>query len=243
MACGAQGLGRLAPVDWILECIHQVLTPPSLLGKRVLVTAGPTWEAIDPVRHLTNASSGKMGYALAKVAQRRGAAVTLVTGPTALVPPRGVKVVRIRSARQMHHAVMEAFSGVDAVVMAAAVSDYRPKVRASQKIKKTGDGEILELERSEDILLQLAEQKRSQILVGFAAETENVAENAREKLRKKNLDFIIANDVTAADSGFASDTNQVTILWPDGKVEALPLQDKEMVAGHIWDRLEYLWQQ
>ncbi|MGD8314116.1 MAG: bifunctional phosphopantothenoylcysteine decarboxylase/phosphopantothenate--cysteine ligase CoaBC [Syntrophobacterales bacterium] len=242
LACGVQGLGRLAPLDEIMERIRQVLTPQSLEGKKVLVTAGPTREMVDPVRHLTNPSSGKMGYALARVAKLRGAEVTLVSGPTFLNSPYGVKEIRVTTAQEMHQAVVEHMVQVDGVVMAAAVSDYRPKVTASEKIKKSDDNESLELERTDDILLRLGELKNNQILVGFAAETENVLENAKEKLQQKNLDFIVANDLTAAGVGFGSDTNEVTILWPGGEVENLPLESKELIAAHIWDRVERLWQ-
>ncbi len=241
LACGVQGLGRLAPVDEILENVLQVLTPSSLKGRSVLITAGPTREPLDPVRHLTNPSSGKMGYALAKVAKRRGAEVTLVSGPTDLSLPYGVRLVQVSTAHQMHQAVMAEFPKIDAIVMAAAVSDFRPRVSALEKIKKLSDSESLELERTEDILLRLGELKEGQILVGFAAETDNLLENAREKLRRKNLDFIVANDLTAADSGFASDTNEVTILWPGGDEERIPLETKEVVAHEIWDRVERLW--
>jgi len=241
LACGVQGLGRLAALPEIMEAIQGILTPQTLAGRRVLVTAGPTWEAMDPVRHLTNPSTGKMGYALARAAKRRGAEVVLVSGPTLLEAPAGVRLVRVQSARQMYDAVLEMFPSVDAVVMAAAVSDYRPKARAPQKVKKEQTVESLELERTEDILLRLGELKGRQILVGFAAETEKLLQHARAKLRQKNLDFIVANDLTAADAGFASDTNLVTILWPDGRAESLPLQDKDLVAGEVWDRVEGLW--
>jgi len=229
-------------VDNILENIRQVLTPSSLRGKRVLVTAGPTREPLDPVRYLTNPSSGKMGYALAQVARRRGAEVTLVSGPSHLLPPHGVRAVQISTAQQMHQVVMEEFPKTDAVVMAAAVSDYRPRVSASTKIKKLSDSDSLELERTEDILRRLGKLKKGQILVGFAAETDNLVENAREKLRLKNLDFIVANDLTAAHAGFASDTNEVTVLWPGGEVEKIPLETKEVIAAEILDRVERLWQ-
>lgn len=242
LACGVQGLGRLAPLEEILERIRQVLTHPSLEGKKVLVTAGPTREPMDPVRHLTNPSSGKMGYALAKVARRRGAEVTLVTGPTYLNPSLGVKMVRVETAQEMHLAVMEEFLQTDVVAMAAAVSDYRPRDAVAEKTKKAGSQYLLELERTEDILLSLGKQKKGQVLIGFAAETEKLLENAREKLHQKNLDFIVANDLTAAHAGFGTDTNEVTVLWPDGRTETLPLADKEEVAQEIWDRVEGLWQ-
>jgi len=241
LACGVQGLGRLAALPEIMEAIQELLTPQTLAGRRVLVTAGPTWEAMDPVRYVTNPSTGKMGYALARAARRRGAEVVLVSGPTFLESPQRVNVVRVQSARQMYGAVLDMFPSVDAVVMAAAVSDYRPKARAPQKIKKEQAVESLELEHTEDILLRLGELKGRQILVGFAAETEKLLQHARAKLRQKNLDFIVANDLTAADAGFASDTNLVTILWPDGRAESLPLQDKDLVAGEVWDRVEGLW--
>ena len=242
LACGVQGLGRLVPVDEILESIRRVLTPQSLKGKRVLVTAGPTREMLDPVRHLTNPSSGKMGYALASAARRRGAEVTLVSGPSSLALPHGVKQVQVTTAQEMHEAVMGQFSQVEAVVMAAAVSDYRPKKMAVGKIKKIKASESLELEKTEDILLRLGELKQGQILVGFAAETEDLLENAKQKLRQKNLDFIVANDLTAANAGFGCDTNEVTILWPGGEVEKLALKSKELIAMEIWDRVERLWQ-
>jgi phosphopantothenoylcysteine decarboxylase/phosphopantothenate--cysteine ligase len=241
LACGVQGLGRLAPADEIIESILQTLTPPSLAGKRVLVTAGPTQEPLDPVRHLTNPSSGKMGYALARVAGRRGGKVTLVSGPTHLSPPYGMETIHVQTAQQMHQAVADEFPQMDAVVMAAAVSDYRPKAVEPEKIKKAADNEMLELERTEDILFYLGVRKERQILVGFAAETENLLENAREKLHQKKLDLIVANDLRAADAGFQSETNQVTILWPEGRVESLPLDDKEVIAEQIWDRVESLW--
>jgi phosphopantothenoylcysteine decarboxylase/phosphopantothenate--cysteine ligase len=242
LACGVQGLGRLVPVDEILESIRRVLTPQSLQGKKVLVTAGPTREMLDPVRHLTNPSSGKMGYALASAARRRGAEVTLVSGPSSLAPPHGVKQIQVTTAQEMYEVVIEQFTQMEAVVMAAAVSDYRPKKRAVEKIKKIKASETLELEKTEDILLRLGKLKEGQILVGFAAETEKLLENAKAKLRQKNLDFIVANDLTAANAGFGSDTNEVTILWPGGEVEKLPLRSKEMIAMEIWDRVERLWQ-
>ena len=242
LACGVQGLGRLAPVDEILERIGQVSTRQTLQGKKVLVTAGPTRELLDPVRHLTNPSSGKMGYALARAAKWRGAEVTLVSGPSFLAPPQGISLVRVTTAQEMYKTVTEQFTQMDAVVMAAAVSDYRPKKRAEAKIKKIKASESLELEKTEDILLRLGELKQGQILVGFAAETEDLLENAKAKLRQKNLDFIVANDLTAANAGFGSDTNEVTILWPGGQVENLPSKSKEVIAMEIWDRVERLWQ-
>ena len=208
----------------------------------MLVTAGPTREKLDPVRHLTNPSSGKMGYALARVAKRRGAEVTLVSGPTFLAQPIGVKQVQVTTAQEMHQAVTEEFAQMDAVVMAAAVSDFRPKNTALEKVKKSSGNEVLELERTEDILLLLGQRKRGQILIGFAAETENLLENAKEKLQQKNLDFIVANNLTTANAGFGSDTNEVTILWPGNEAETLPLESKDLIAMQIWDRVERLLQ-
>ena len=242
LACGVQGLGRLAPLEEIVECVRQVLTPQSLQGKRVLVTAGPTREKLDPVRHLSNPSSGKMGHALARVANRRGAEVTLVSGPTFLAKPLGVKQIKVTTAQEMHQAVTEKFTQMDAVVMAAAVSDYRPKEAAAEKVKKSSDNNVLELERTEDILLLLGQLKKGQVLIGFAAETENLLENAKEKLQQKNLDFIVANDLTVANAGFGSDTNEVAIVWPGGKVETLPLASKDLIAMQIWNRVERLLQ-
>jgi phosphopantothenoylcysteine decarboxylase/phosphopantothenate--cysteine ligase len=230
LACGVQGLGRLSPLEEIMERVRQVLTPQSLQGRRVLVTAGPTRENLDPVRHLTNPSSGKMGYALAIVAKRRGAEVTLVSGPTFLAKPHGVKRIEVTTAQEMQQAVTEAYRQMDVVVMAAAVSDYRPKNEAAEKIKKSNSNNVLELERTEDTLLLLGQLKKSQVLIGFAAETENLLENAKEKLQQKNLDFIVANDLTAANAGFGSDTNEVAILWPGGEVETLPLASKDLIA-------------
>ena len=241
LACGVQGLGRLAHVDEILESIRHALTQQSLKGKKVLVTAGPTRELLDPVRHLTNPSSGKMGYALARTAKWRGAEVTLVSGPSSLLPPHGVSLIQVTTAQEMYEAVMDQFTQMDAVVMAAAVSDYRPRKRAMGKIKKIKASESLKLEKTEDILLRLGELKQRQILVGFAAETEDLLDNAKAKLRQKNLDFIVANDLTAADAGFGSDTNEVTILWPGGEVEKLPSNSKDVIAMEIWDRVERLW--
>jgi len=191
---------------------------------------------------LTNPSSGKMGYALARAAKWRGAEVTLVSGPSSLAPPHRVSLIRVTSAQEMYEAVVDQFAQTDAVVMAAAVSDYRPKKKVPEKIKKIKVSESLELEKTEDILLRLGELKQKQILVGFAAETENLLENAKVKLRQKNLDFIVANDLTAANTGFESDTNEVTIVWPGDKVENLSQKSKDAIAMEIWDRVERLWQ-
>lgn len=237
LACGWEGKGRLAEPEAILETIKAALSPQDLAGERVLVTAGPTWEALDPVRFISNRSSGKMGFALARVAKRRGAAVTLVSGPTALRPPPGVKFVQVESAIQMRDVVMENLEEATVVVKAAAVADYRPVEIRGDKIKKEQDNYVLSLTRTPDILAQVGARKGERIVVGFAAETRALLENAREKLLRKNLDWIVANDVTKPGSGFATETNQVTLMGRDGTLEELPQMSKEEVAWAILDRV------
>ncbi|MFC2072669.1 bifunctional phosphopantothenoylcysteine decarboxylase/phosphopantothenate--cysteine ligase CoaBC [Chloroflexota bacterium] len=237
LASGKMGLGRLAEVENIIGTIKQVLgRSGDLAAKRIVVTAGGTQEAIDPVRYVGNRSSGKMGYAIAEAARDRGAEVTLITAPTSLPEPVGVEVVHIASAVQMKEAVTRATAQADALIMAAAVADYQPKSAAGQKIKKeaTGAGLTLEMVKTPDIL---AEVKGSFLRIGFAAETENHVENARKKLADKQLDLIAANDVTAPDSGFEVDTNKVNLIDRDGKVENLPLLTKREVADRILDRV------
>lgn len=239
LACGARGPGRLPAVETILEAAAALLR----LGKRlegisVLVTAGGTREYLDPVRFLGNASSGKMGYAVAAEAQRRGATVTLVTGPTALAPPPGVEVIAVESAAEMYEAVLARAGTARVIVKAAAVADFRPKERAPVKIKKAGGPPVIELEPTPDILGELGRLKRpEQILVGFAAETENAVEHAREKLVAKNLDLMVVNDVTRPGAGFGGDTNIVTFLFRDGQVEELPRLTKAEVARRLWDAI------
>jgi len=239
MACGHVGEGRLAEIEDIVEGVARVLTPPALSGVSVLVTAGPTTEPVDPVRVLSNRSSGKMGYAIARAAWRRGATVVLVSGPVgeSLWVPRGVEVVRVETASEMRRAVLERFPKAAAVVMAAAVSDYRPRQCAPAKIKKGKASLAIDLVRTTDILSELGRAKGSRVLVGFAAETERVVEHAREKLRGKKLDLIVANDVTAEGAGFSVDTNRVTILDREGGEEDLPLLSKDETADIIVDRL------
>ncbi len=235
LASGGTGAGRLAEVQEIIAAVNQVLARGGdFAGKKVVVTAGGTQEAIDPVRFVGNRSSGKMGYAMAEAARDRGAAVTLVTAPTSLPRPVGMEIVSIESAMQMRDAVTQSTSGADVLIMAAAVADYQPKSRARQKIKKesSGDSLSLELVRTPDIL---AEVKGDFFKVGFAAETENVIENAKRKLESKKVDLFVANDVTAPDSGFSVDTNRVTIISTDGKVETLPLMTKRQVADQVLD--------
>jgi phosphopantothenoylcysteine decarboxylase/phosphopantothenate--cysteine ligase len=238
-ACGDTGPGRLADVAVILDRIKQVLDPPDgdLKGARVLVTAGGTREPIDPVRYISNRSSGKMGYALAETAANRGAGVYLVSAPTRLEPPAGVKLINVETAAQMHRAVMELYPRVDVVVKAAAVADYRPRVVSEHKIKKKEAGLVLELEKNPDILRELGRQKQHQLLVGFAAETEDLIDNAREKLINKNLDMLVANDVTMAGAGFGSDTNIAKLLFPDGRIKSLPMMDKLELSDRIWDEI------
>jgi phosphopantothenoylcysteine decarboxylase/phosphopantothenate--cysteine ligase len=235
LACGYEGAGRLADPEDIVAEVMRLLAPQDLAGERILVSAGPTQEAIDPVRYLSNRSSGKMGYALARVAHRRGAEVTLVSGPAALPPPPGVKVVSVTSAREMARAVDAAYANATVVVMTAAVADYRPRHPLVRKLKKGPESLQIELERNPDILAGLATRKGRRLLVGFAAETHAVAAEARRKLASKRLDLIVANDVTAPGAGFGADTNLVRLLDAGGLDETLPLLPKEEVAARILD--------
>ena len=238
LACGAVGAGRLPePAEIVRAAEAHVARTQSLTGRRILVTAAGTEEPLDPVRYLGNRSTGRMGYEVAAEAARRGAEVILVSGPTPLATPAGVQRVDVRSAREMYAAVLAAYDGVDAVIKAAAVADYRPAETAEHKIKKS-DGELtLTLTRNPDILYQLGQKKRHQILVGFAAETQNVADYARGKLTKKNLDFIVANNVAEENAGFGVATNHVQIFYADGRAEEHPLMAKAALAGIILDRL------
>ncbi len=243
LASGARGPGRMVEPDEVIEMIRLVLARNGdLAGKHVVVTAGGTREAIDPVRFITNHSSGKMGYAIAEIARNRGAAVTLVS-TVKLPAPVGVEMVAVNSAEQMRNAVIDLIPQTDILVMAAAVADFRPATVAEQKIKKQGEnrGMTLEMIRTPDILAAVAAQKSSsgkpEITVGFAAETENLLKNAREKLARKKLDLIVANDVTAPDAGFAADTNKVTLLSNNGTVKTLPLMSKLKVAEAVFNQL------
>jgi len=235
LASGKVGLGRLTEVEEIIGAIEQVLGKGGDLdGKRIVVTAGGTREPIDPVRHIGNRSSGKMGYAIAEAARNRGAAVSLITAPVSLAAPTGIEVFHVNTAGEMMEAVTGAVTQADALIMAAAVADYQPKSTARAKIKKETDSLTLELVRTPDII---SEVKGSFLRVGFAAESEDLVANARRKLEKKQLDLIVANDITAADSGFDADTNKVTIIDRDGKEESLPLLTKKEVADKILDRV------
>lgn len=236
-ACGAVGLGRLPEPETILEALGRLLSPQDLGGRRLLVTAGPTHEDLDPVRFLTNRSSGKMGYAVAKVGWRRGAAVSLVSGPTALASPHGVELVRVRSAREMLAAVRKRFPKTDALLMVAAVGDYRPESLASHKLKRGAPQVQLQLRLNPDILKEIRPLKKAQVVVGFAAETRNLVPEARRKLKEKNLDLIVANMVNRPDSGFAVDTNEVTFIPREGRAEKLPLLSKEEVAERLLSRV------
>ena len=238
LACGMIGPGRLAGQEAIVAAVRQVLkVQRDLEGEFVLVTAGPTCEDLDPVRYITNRSSGKMGYAVAETAASRGAKVILVSGPTHLETPAGVERIDVRSAKEMHRAVMDRIAGVSMAVLAAAVADYRPVDQHAEKIKKANAPLTIALEPTTDILAEVAKNKGQKIVVGFAAETDHVAENAREKLLAKNADLIVANDVTAEGAGFDHDTNVVTLFSRDGRDLALPKMSKSEVAQRILDEV------
>jgi len=235
LASGKEGPGRLADINDIIGSIRQVLERGGdLAGKHIVVTAGGTQEPIDPVRYLSNRSSGKMGYALAEAARDRGAKVTLVTAPASLPEPAGVDVVKVSTAQEMLRAVEKVTPQADALVMAAAVADYRPTKAAKDKIKKGETGLTVKLECTPDILGSV---KGNFIKVGFAAESSNLVENAKQKLKQKGLNFIVANDITANDSGFGADTNRVTIIDRKGKIDSLPLLAKREVAERVLDRV------
>ena len=236
LACGMTGAGRLAENETIVAAVMEALgASQDLSGETVLITAGPTREKIDPVRYLTNRSSGRMGYALAEAASRRGARVLLVTGPTSLTPPGAAEVTRVESAEEMRDAVLKLFPEATVAIMTAAVSDYRPDSVASQKLKRSG-AMTLELQPTADILVELSLQKKSQILIGFAAETENVLENARRKLVSKSLDAIVVNDVSREGVGFDSDRNAVTIITHTEVLE-VPETTKWEVAQRVLDQV------
>lgn len=238
LACGMTGPGRLAGIEEILAAVHEVTKAHrDLEGETILVSAGPTCEDLDPVRFLTNRSSGKMGYAVAEAAARRGANVILVSGPVNLETPAGVERIDVRSAEEMHHAVGEHFANASITILAAAVADYRPAQLHHEKIKKGSAPLAISLEPTIDILVEVAKNKGNRIVVGFAAETDHVAENARKKLASKNADLIVANDVTAEGAGFDRETNVVTIFSRDGRDLALPKMPKSEVAERILDEV------
>lgn len=238
LACGMTGAGRLAGQEAIVTAAHEALhTVRDFAGQTLLITAGPTCEDLDPVRYLTNRSSGKMGYAVAEAAARRGARVILVSGPTSLDTPANVERINVRSAEEMRHAVADRFPECSVAIFAAAVADYRPSERTDQKMKRGKEPLTLSLEPTPDILASVARQKGDKLIVGFAAETENVAENARKKLTAKNADLIVANDVTAEGAGFDHDTNVATLFSRDGRDLPLPRLEKSEVAQRILDEV------
>jgi len=235
LACGYEGRGRLPDPEKILEEINRLLKPKDLRGEKILVTAGPNREPIDPVRYISNRSSGKMGYALARAAARRGAEVTLVSGPTALDAPVGVHTINVNTAAEMRAAVLGEFDHCTLVMMAAAVSDYHPISPSGNKLKRGKEPLELRLEPNPDILKELGEKKNGKFLIGFAAETDDLAANAKKKLVEKHLDMIVANDVSAPGSGFDGDTNIATVIDRCGDVRSLPLMSKDELADLIYD--------
>jgi len=236
LACGTTGKGKLEDPTAIVEKVLMELEcTKDLVNKNVLVTAGPTLAPIDPVRYITNRSSGKMGYAIAKEARNRGANVTLVSGPTSLEPPKGIEFVKISTNEEMKNEVLKRFDACDIVVKAAAVADYKPKSYSNQKIKKKeGDLEIA-LTRDNDILMELGKIKETQVLVGFAAERQNLRENALSKLQRKNLDYVVANDITSSDTGFGVEDNKVIIISKDNDEISLEKMSKEKIASNLFD--------
>lgn len=237
LACGVSGTGRLPEPEDIMDRLESALTRKDLGGRRVLVTAGPTREFLDPVRFISNPSSGRMGFAVARAAEHRGAEVTLVTGPVNLPDPPGMEVVRVTTANEMAEAVLDRVADAEIIVKTAAVSDYRPREIATHKIKKGEAEETLILEQNPDILREIGARKGNRFLVGFAAETRDLRENASQKLRKKNLDMIVGNVVTEAGAGFGSDDNRVTFFYPDGGQEVLESMPKIAVAHRLLDRV------
>lgn len=237
LACGYEGKGRLPEPQDIVEAIQGLLKKKDLTSERLLITAGPSHEPLDPVRYISNRSSGKMGYALARQGMRRGAKVTLISGPTSLVSPAGARLIPVKSAAEMRRAVLKEFPKATAVLMAAAVADYHPEKFVPQKIKRAKGALQLNLKPNPDILRELGMKKNGRILIGFAAETESLIANAKRKLREKNLDLIIANDVTEEGSGFDGDTNKATILEQTGTVHPLSLMSKDQLADRIYDYL------
>ncbi|MCU9813731.1 MULTISPECIES: bifunctional phosphopantothenoylcysteine decarboxylase/phosphopantothenate--cysteine ligase CoaBC [Paraclostridium] len=242
LACGDIGSGKLASVDTIFNSIIELLEiKKDLEGTSMIITAGPTVESIDPVRYITNRSTGKMGYSIAKKAIERGADVTLVSGPTNIVPPQNLKkFIQIESAEDMYNAVLENMDENQVIIKSAAVADYRPKEYSDNKIKKSDDDLSIRLDRTKDIALELGKIKNNKILVGFAAETNDLLENAKNKIQKKNLDFIVANDLTQDGAGFGVDTNIVKVIDREGVVQEHPKMKKEEVADVILDKIKTL---
>ncbi len=243
LACGWIGKGRLAEPEELIESVHTYFNEKKLeydaplKGKKVLVTAGPTREELDPVRYFTNHSSGKMGYAIAGAAKKLGADVTLVTGPTSLPVPVGIKVEKVTSAKEMFDKTLSYYNEQDVVIKCAAVADYTPITVHSNKFKKKNDTWTIELKKTDDILQALGERKEHQILVGFAAETENLENYAKDKLIRKNLDMVVGNDVSKEESGFGSDTNEIIMIKKDGSMKTLPILSKEKAAMEIFNEV------
>jgi len=240
LACGSEGKGRLAETEDILGETITILTEKDLKGERILITAGPTREHMDPIRFLTNRSSGKMGYALAKASHRRGAEVMLVSGPTSLKPIPDIHTISVENSLEMSKAVSKHYKSCSIVIKTAAVADYRPKKSFKDKMKKTYKTLTLELERNPDILYQLGKNKGNRILVGFAAETKNLISQAKLKLDKKNLDLIVVNNALQKRGGFGSDSNEATLIDYEGKIDALPLMEKEELADRILDKIKQI---
>ena len=242
LACGDTGKGKLASPETIVDEVVKLLSKgQDLKGKSIIVTAGPTVESIDPMRYITNRSTGKMGYSIAKEAIERGADVTLITGPTNLTPPQNLKkLVKIESAKDMYEAVLENLDENDVVIKSAAVADYKPKNYSNKKIKTSDDDLVIELDRNKDIAQEIGKIKNNKILVGFAAETNDLIENASLKIKKKNLDFIVANDLTKEGAGFGVDTNIVKIIDKEGNITEYPKMKKEEVANIILDKIKEL---
>ena len=242
LACGDTGKGKLASPETIVDEVVKLLSKgQDLKGKSIIVTAGPTVESIDPMRYITNRSTGKMGYSIAKEAIERGAHVTLITGPTNLTPPQNLKkLVKIESAKDMYEAVLANLDENDVVIKSAAVADYKPKNYSNKKIKKSDDDLVIELDRNKDIAQEIGKIKNNKILVGFAAETNDLIENASLKIKKKNIDFIVANDLTKEGAGFGVDTNIVKIIDKEGNITEYPKMKKEEVANIILDKIKEL---
>ena len=238
LACGTEGQGRMAEPDRIIEEIQRLFSEnKDMEGMTLIVTAGPTVEPIDPVRYITNRSSGKMGYAIAAAAASRGAKVFLISGPVAIKAPGDVELIKVQTAEEMRRAVLEKYPQADGVIMAAAVADYRPRTAAGQKIKKREDFMSIELEKNPDILAELGVKKQHQYLVGFAAETQDLEANAVQKLKNKNLNLLVANDVTLPGAGFDTDTNIAKLVYPDRGIVSLPLMEKSALAQRILDEI------
>ena len=240
LASGAEGIGRLADEDTIIQALKNHLPSGTLEDKKIIVTAGPTREYIDPVRFISNPSTGKMGYALADAARKAGADVTLISGPVDLSEPVGVDVKRVTTVEEMKNALLEKFADCDALLMAAAVGDYAPSEVYEQKIKKNGEDLTLKLRRTEDILKTVKSLKKNKIVIGFSVETEKLTENSKSKLKEKGLDLIIANNPNENGAGFAHDTNKVSIIDSKGEIEELDLMSKQELSAVIIDKLSIL---